>query len=183
MSCSNLTARERLDVRPGATCAVNPSNGPDRRPGGGLGSDPMAEAAPPLPVRLLLAASGLVAIGVGAALALDPVGFQAAQGIDAKHLAVGHHASALSELRAPGGALVAIGLVALAGAFRASLASAALVAAAAVYLGYGLARLSSLVLDGRPSDELLVALGFELVLGGLCALALLGRARSTPAQR
>lgn len=133
---------------------------------------------PPIGVRLLLLVSGLVAVGVGASLAIDPAGFQAAQGIE-----VGSGPSVFSELRAPGGALVAIGLVVLAGALRSSLAFASLTMSAAVYLGYGLTRVLSLAVDGRPSDELVVALGFELVLGGLCALALVGRARSRSPRR
>ncbi len=51
---------------------------------------------------------------------------------------------------------------------------------AAVYLAYGGARLLSIGLDGVPGPGLLAATAIELVMGAMCAVALVrfaGRAR------
>ena len=115
--------------------------------------------------RALLLVAGAVAVLVGAALLLAPVGFSDGYGI-----VLSDDPSALSERRAPGAALLAIGGLLLAGAFTPRLRFAALLVGALAYLAYGLARVLSLVVDGRPADGLLVAGAVELALG----VALLG---------
>jgi hypothetical protein len=49
--------------------------------------------------------------------------------------------------------------------------------ATSTLLGYGLARLASMVLDGVPPDDLLGAAAIELLLGASAALALAGEVR------
>ena len=120
----------------------------------------------------LLLLCGALALAIGAGLTFAPVAFAASNGIT-----LDPSASALSEARAPGGALLALGAFMLAGAWRADLRPAASWVAAGVYLPYGLARLVGLVLDGLPGPGLLVALGLELALGALALAA----ARTSPA--
>ncbi len=122
--------------------------------------------------RVLLLVSGLIAVGIGASLLFAPVAFHAGYGTD-----LGSDANLLSEIRAPGGALLVLGVLMLVGAFDASFHRTALVLGAAVYLSYGLTRLVSVALDGMPGEGLLLAIGIELALGGACLAA---RLRAAP---
>lgn len=127
---------------------------------------------------LLLVLSGLVAIGIGATILLAPAQFHATHGIE-----LGTDANLLSEIRAPGGALMVLGLMMLVGAFRKPFTLASTAIAAAVYLAYGLSRLVSIGLDGVPDPGLIGAAGIELVIGTACALALARSPASAQASR
>ncbi|WP_456787112.1 DUF4345 domain-containing protein [Cellulomonas sp. P5_C5] len=118
-------------------------------------------------VKALLIVAGAVAVVIGAAVLLTPVAFSESYGI-----VLGADPDALSERRAPGAGLLVIGALLVAGAFVARLRFTALLVGALVYLAYGLARVLSLVADGRPSDGLLVAGVVELALGAACLVAL-----------
>lgn len=119
-------------------------------------------------LRLLLAACGFVAAGIGATILFAPAAFHATHGID-----LGSDPSLLSEVRAPGGALFALGGLIFAGAIVPSLAMLSTSVSAAVYLAYGASRLISLALDGLPESGLIGATAIELALGSACALVLL----------
>ena len=123
--------------------------------------------------RFLLVASGLIAGWIGAQLLIAPIPFHANNGIE-----LGTQASLLSEVRAPGGALLALGILMIPGAFAASFTLTSTSIAAAVYLAYGASRLLSIALDGVPSSGLVAATVIEIVFGVACALFLL-RATST----
>lgn len=123
---------------------------------------------PTLTLRATLLISGLIAIGIGGAVLLAPAAFHASNGIE-----LGADANLLSEVRAPGGALLALGAMMLIGLVVPSFTQASTAIAAAVYLAYGAARLLSVGLDGLPGPGLLVATAIELALGGLCAALLL----------
>lgn len=126
--------------------------------------------------RALLIVSGLLAATIGTALLIAPVAFHAASGTD-----LGRDANLLSEIRAPGGALLVLGMLMLVGAFDAAFHRSALTIGAAVFLAYGLARVVSLVLDGLPADGLLLALVIELAIGAACLMTRLRmRAADTP---
>ncbi len=116
----------------------------------------------------ILLVSGIIGACVGAGLLLVPQLFHASSGIDLRG-----DVSLLSETRAPGGALLAIGVLITAGAFVQTLRFTATVLASAVYLSYGLARVLSMVLDGLPSSILVQAAALELIMGGVCLFALL----------
>lgn len=118
-------------------------------------------------LRSLLVLSGLVAMGIGVSLVASPIAFHAGYGIE-----LGDDASLLSEVRAPGGALLALGALMLAGAFSPALTLASTSIASAVYLGYGVARLVAIALDGMPDPGLVAAAVVELLIGGACAVAL-----------
>ncbi len=117
--------------------------------------------------RTFLVLGSLIAIGIGASLLFAPGSFHASNGIE-----LGSDASLLSEVRAPGGALLALGILIGIGAFVESFTLASTAIAAAVYLAYGGARLLSIALDGVPATGLLGAMATELLIGAACAVAL-----------
>ena len=116
----------------------------------------------------LLLISGLIAIGIGASILWTPVQFHAANGIQ-----LGDDASLLSEIRAPGGALLALGFLMLVGTFSRSFLTASTSIAAVVFLAYGASRLFSIALDGAPGSGLIGAMVIELVIGSACTALLL----------
>lgn len=118
-------------------------------------------------LRILLLLSGLAAIAIGASILFTPAQFHASNGI-----VLGTDANQLSEVRAPGGALLVLGAMMLVGVFVRSFTLASTSIASAVYLAYGAARLLSIGLDGMPGLGLVVATAVELLLGVLCAIAL-----------
>lgn len=117
--------------------------------------------------RLLLVVAGSVGVVVGGAILADPIAFHANAGIE-----VANQPALLNEMRAEGGAITALGLLALAGAVLASIRDAATLAAACVYLGFGLSRFVAFALDGVPNTTLVAIAGVELLIGVACALAL-----------
>lgn len=110
--------------------------------------------------RFLLVIAGLVASAVGAALLLDPVGFEATAG-----LRLPSDPALLSELRAPGGGLLASGLFMLVGAARRRYTRPAIAVAGALYLAFGLARLVGFALDGSPGVSLAIVTALEIAIG------------------
>lgn len=124
-------------------------------------------------LRLLLTSSGLIAIAIGASILFAPARFHATYGTE-----LGTDATLLSEVRAPGGALLALGLLMLIGLFVRSFTFASTTIAAAVYLAYGVSRLLSIAFDGVPDAGLVGAAAIELVLGAACAGLLIRSARS-----
>lgn len=123
-------------------------------------------------LRSLLVLSGLIAIGIGASILFAPAQFHASHGIE-----LAADASLLSEVRAPGGALLALGVLMAVGAFVRTFTFASTSIAAAVYLAYGTSRLVSFALDGLPDAGLVGATAIELVIGAACAIALVRSAR------
>lgn len=117
--------------------------------------------------KIALGLAGVSALGIGAAITLIPHVFYASYGI-----ALGSDPSLLSELRAPGAGLAALGAVMLAGIVRTSLGTVAFVAAFVVFLGFPAGRLVGLFLDGVPSAGILAALVFELAIAALCLVAI-----------
>lgn len=108
-------------------------------------------------VRATLAIAGGVAVAIGAAIAITPRSF-----ID---IEAEPTADLLSETRAPGAALFAVGVfIVVAVVRRRRLRTAALIASL-TYLGYGLARTASLMIDGRPSATIIAATIIELAIG------------------
>lgn len=113
--------------------------------------------------KAILFLAGATSVGIGTAILIFPVAFHASYGIT-----LGSDPSLLSEIRAPGGALLVMGLFMLAGLVRPGFANVSRWIAAAVLLSYGLARLLSLALDGMPDEGLLIAAVFEIAIGLLC---------------
>lgn len=122
--------------------------------------------------KITLGITGLAALGIGLVIVTAPASFYATYGI-----ILGSDPNLLSELRAPGANLAALGLIILAGAFRQGMHHLAAFLGATVFLAYAFGRIVSMALDGIPSSGLVQATLIELVIGGLCA-ALLWRGRS-----
>ncbi|MBY6059005.1 DUF4345 domain-containing protein [Leisingera daeponensis] len=116
--------------------------------------------------KLTIGAAGLTAFGIGLAITLAPHSFYAGYGID-----LGADPTLLSELRAPGANLAALGTVIFAGALRSGMARLSAMLGAIVFLAFAIGRVVSLALDGWPVAGVLAALAIELVIGLLCFFA------------
>lgn len=119
-------------------------------------------------VSVLLAINGIAAIFIGGALLVSPVAFESSAGIP-----LSNNASLLSEIRAYGGNLLAAGLCMMAGAFVNRLTYMAVFLSALFYLSYGASRIISILLDGMPSESLVMAMIAELVLGAISCILLI----------
>ena len=115
----------------------------------------------------MLQLNGWVAVLIGSFILLDPVAVIDPYGIQA-NLSAG----LMSELRAPGGLLIASGLMIVHCSLNAELFALGLQHSIMVYGGYGSARLVGFVLDGQPPSEILLATGIELVLFGISLMLL-----------
>lgn len=124
--------------------------------------------------KVALGIAGVSALSIGTAITLAPHAFYAGYGIP-----LGSDPSLLSELRAPGAGLAALGAVMLAGIVRQSLSEVALVAALVVFLGFPAGRIVGLAFDGIPSAGIIAALAFEVTVAALCLFAF--RPRRAPA--
>lgn len=125
--------------------------------------------------QFALGASGITALGIGAAIVAMPRVFYATYGIE-----LGDNVNLLSELRAPGAGLAAFGGLMLAGIVRPAMRQTAIVAAMTVFLAFPAGRLAGIVFDGVPSAGILGALGFELVVAVICVQAFVHRFRARP---
>ena len=127
-------------------------------------------------LNAMLAISGLSGIAIGCAMLLIPAEFHATAGI-----VLGHDVNLLNEMRASGGALLGAGIVITLGTFVSRLKFPGVILATTLYLSYGLSRLMSLQLDGTPSPTLLIVAVAEIIIGVLCAFALLSAERTRDA--
>ncbi len=118
--------------------------------------------------KAILFIAGIVAIGVGAGILLFPVAFYATNDI-----ALEGQASLLNEVRASGGAILALGVYVFAACFVPRLRVPAAAIAALVYLAYGGSRVLSVALDGVPATGLVLVTLLEFVIGGACLFAAL----------
>ena len=114
----------------------------------------------------LLGLTATLVLAIGGALLLAPHAMHRGNGVD-----LGSHASLLSEIRAPAGALVAFGFLMLGATLRRTWRLLALRAGGLLLLSYGLARLVSIALDGWPSIVLVAAMVVELLAGAALLLA------------
>lgn len=119
-------------------------------------------------LKSILLLSGFIAAGIGGAILFIPETFHALNGIE-----LAGQVNLLSEVRAPGGALLVCGLLIMSGAFFPGLAFTSAVLSALLYLSYGLARVLSMSFDGIPAEGLVQATVLELTIGFLCLFALL----------
>jgi len=119
-------------------------------------------------LKTILFVSGLIATVTGGAILFMPVAFFATNGIE-----LGSSISLLSETRAPGGALLASGILIMSGAFVANLTFTSAVVSVLVFLSYGVSRILSMVIDGVPAEGLVQAAGLEIVIGLACVFVLI----------
>jgi len=118
-------------------------------------------------LKAILIVLGLLLIGIGLWRLFDPIGFFQNSGIT-----LDNQAGLLSEARATGGAVVGFGIVVLLGAFIQRLSYTSTIAAIVVFLGFGIARLIGLGLDGNPGVGVIQGIIVEFVLGLLSVFAL-----------
>jgi uncharacterized membrane protein HdeD (DUF308 family) len=118
-------------------------------------------------LKTILILSGLIASLIGAAILFAPVAFYATYDIE-----LGKNLSLLNEIRAPGGALLASGILIISGAFVNKLTFTATVVSTLLYLSYGLSRVMSIAIDGMPVEGLVQAAVLEIVIGMACIFAL-----------
>jgi hypothetical protein len=124
--------------------------------------------------KISLGIAGITAFSIGAFILIAPQAFYAGYGI-----VLGPDPSLLSEMRAPGAGLAALGTIMLAGLFRAAVAPVALAASMTVYIAFPVGRLVSLAVDGMPSSSVIGALVIEVVIAGLLLAAFRRRAGDT----
>lgn len=118
-------------------------------------------------IQSLVALFGIIGIGIGAALLFIPSTFEASAGI-----AVGQDVNLLNELRAYGGTILVAGLIVGIGAVIPRFLVQSLGFSGLFYLGIGFSRLVSMLIDGMPSQTLMIAMISELVIGAISLLLL-----------
>lgn len=118
-------------------------------------------------VKALLLIAGLIAIIIGGGLLFIPVSFEASAGI-----ILDGDINLLSEIRAPGGALLVAGILIIAGALISSITFIALVLSTMFYLSYGFSRILGMMIDGVPGESIVVATVVEIFIGLLSLYAL-----------
>ena len=123
--------------------------------------------------RSILAMASLVAIAIAATILFAPGAFYSGYGID-----IAGNPTLANELKAPSGALLVAGLLMFAGVVRRDWVVPALATASIVYLSYGFGRITSIALDGIPHSGMISATAIELVIGCVCAAALLRSRRA-----
>lgn len=111
-------------------------------------------------VKLVLILAGVIGISVGMGQLFFPVAFEASAGIS-----VAGETNLLSEIRAAGGTLLLAGIVMLFGVFKPSSTDFALSLAMLFYLAYGLSRSYGMVIDGIPSQSMVMVTIVEIVIG------------------
>lgn len=125
--------------------------------------------------RIVLGFSGLTAASIGLAITMDPQAFYASYGI-----ALVPQPNLMSELRAPAANLAVLGVIILSGALYQKAARLAALLGATVFSAFAAGRILSLILDGRPSNSVLAALGIEVVLALLCMWTVGQESRKRP---
>ena len=103
---------------------------------------------------------GLNLTVLGSWRVLDPIAFFEFSG-----LILSNDAGLLNEARGAGGAIVGFGLLILLGAFNRKLSYTSTISAIVLYLGFGVARVISFVLDGNPGETLVQGIIGEFVFG------------------
>ena len=109
-----------------------------------------------------LALSGLIALGIGAAILVAPAAFYGLS-----EVSLPDDVNLLNDIRAFGGGLVAAAIFISLGLVRRSLILPSLIAAAIVFAGFGLARVWAFSVDGFPDATYIWVLVMELVIAAL----------------
>jgi len=119
-------------------------------------------------LKTILFISGLILTGIGGAVLFMPVAFFATNGIN-----IENNINLLSEIRSPGGALFASGILIMLGAFMAKLTFTSSVISILMYLSYGISRILSIAIDGMPTEGLVKATAVEIIIGLVSVFAIL----------
>lgn len=111
-------------------------------------------------VNIFLFLSGIIAISIGGSLMLIPETFQGSNGI-----MLNNDVNLLSEVRAPGGALFAGGIIITLGIFVSKLRFTSIVLSSLIYFSYGISRIVGMLIDGIPNESLVAATAIEIIFG------------------
>ena len=111
---------------------------------------------------------GLNLIILGGWRLIDPISFFSYSG-----LVLSNTPGLLNEARAAGGAIVGFGIVIFLGAFRRGLAFTSTLSAVVLYLGFGIARVISYIVDGDPGAALIKGIVGEFVFGAIALFGLI----------
>jgi hypothetical protein len=90
----------------------------------------------------------------------DAIGFAEFNGIS-----LGDEISGINEAKGAAGAIIAFGILIMLGAFNRKLSYTSVITASTLYLGFGVARFMSYIIDGYPGDMIMTGMWGELVLG------------------
>jgi len=112
--------------------------------------------------KLYLGVSGGLLLLIGGGLLFAPQAFHATNGIR-----LSDDPSLLSEIRAPGGLLLACAAMILSGILCREQQEPALRLNVVVYGAFGLARLWGMMFDGMPSRGIVGAMIIELIVAGI----------------
>ena len=118
-------------------------------------------------LKLTLIVSGIIGLYIGVEILFFPISFYATSGIE-----LGDNVSLLNEIRAPGGALLLCSVLIILGAFVPKLTFTSILLTTLLYLSYGLSRIVSMAVDGRPAEILVYVAVLEIVIGLFCAFML-----------
>ena len=114
----------------------------------------------------VLFVAGLTACAIGTFIAVSPQAFYLSYGIDLRG-----NFDLLSELRAPGTNLAALGGLMMAGLFKPALRPTAAIASMLVFTAFAVGRVLGIILDGVPSTAIQLALAIELTIAAACFFA------------
>ncbi len=103
-------------------------------------------------VKILLVFSVITAYGIGRSLLFVTIAFEASAGIQMEQ-----DINLLSELRAPGGTLMVVGVIILLGAFVSEITFLSTLLSTLFYLSYGFYHIYAMLVDGIPSESLVLA--------------------------
>jgi len=115
---------------------------------------------------LILIGANLIILGLWRLI--DPIAFFEFSG-----LVLSKDAGLLNEARGLGGAIIGFGVLIFLGAFKKNLAFTSTLVAVVLFLGFGIARLISLAIDGNPGEALFMGIIGEFVMGLLALFALI----------
>ncbi|NKB88764.1 MAG: DUF4345 domain-containing protein [Acidobacteria bacterium] len=117
---------------------------------------------------IILFVSGMILTGAGAMRVVKPAGSYCLQSYLGKPgVKLEDDVDMLSEMRGAGALTLLTGLIALAGLASPRVMPASFAAAGLIFLGFGLGRVISLAVDGRPNRDLINGTIAELVFGTL----------------
>ena len=125
-------------------------------------------------LKTLLVLLGIPLIALGSWRLFDPIGF-----FELNNLVLGNHPGLLSEARGTGGVVVGFGIVIVLGAFYNRLSFTSTISAIVLFLGFGIARVIGLVLDGNPGEMVIQGIISEFILGLLAVFLLIRYRKET----
>lgn len=119
-------------------------------------------------LKIILFILGASLIIMGSWRLINPISFFEYSG-----LILTNNAGLLNEARGTGGAIIGFGLLILFGAFNRKLAFTSTITAVILFLGFGIARVLSIAIDGNPGPDLVKGIVGEFVFGFLALYALM----------